>query len=314
MFRFGRYYFDGNPFIGRMTGISAWDTVLTEEQMRVRTSCSAVSLEPGSLLSASTSWTLTAALVTTEEVDENELECGKYSKVVTAHLPIPQLSQQEAQELCSKLGTGVHIAGEILSEQDFREYYDGVMRNDWYRSECGYFDNGRLKTWLPYEINATGSGLSHSLTGTALYGPYYMDFYPGPSGPDPGQCGAAYFGLVPYQRNVQTDRCTAKKCVACALPASHRHTASVILRGLCRYSVIDTTYQVEVWIVSMTYRTPRSTTAPPWASPTVVSSAPPSPSPGAWVSGRSGTCPTPLCWLSARPPSVAWPSAAAPGG
>ena len=245
VFRFGRYFFDGNPFIGRMTGIAAWPKVLTEQELGLRSSCSPVSLVPGSLLSSLTSWSLTASLVTEEPVPEAELACGGSSGLVTAHLPVPSLSWQEAVELCARLGSDVYMAGDFRIEADFAEYYKSLQANPWYHSACGYIDNGRIKTWLPYVINSTGTGLQHSVTGNNLFAPsYYAPWYGGPKTEDLSQCGAAYFGLVSYGSNIHTDSCSASKCTACALHNSHSHTSSVTLRGLCRFSGLDTHYTV----------------------------------------------------------------------
>ena len=29
----------------------------------------------------------------------------------------------------------------------------GLVGNDWYVSACGFSDNNRLKTWMPYVVN-----------------------------------------------------------------------------------------------------------------------------------------------------------------
>jgi len=63
VFRLGRYYFDNNPLVGKLAAVSAWDSILSEEQMRTRTSCSSPVFEQGNLISARTTWTPTASLV-----------------------------------------------------------------------------------------------------------------------------------------------------------------------------------------------------------------------------------------------------------
>ena len=53
-----------------------------------------------------------------------------------------------------------------------------------YVEECGYNDNGRLKTWLPYKKNQDSSALVHDISQDKLFGDqvekYYTNFYRGP--------------------------------------------------------------------------------------------------------------------------------------
>ena len=52
-----------------------------------------------------------------------------------------------------------------------------------YREECGYEDNGRVRTWLPYRSNKS-SVLLHDLTQEELLGDqadkYYVTWYTAP--------------------------------------------------------------------------------------------------------------------------------------
>ena len=56
--------------------------------------------------------------------------------------------------------------------------------NKMYVEECGYYDNGRLKTWLPYKKNEDSSALVHDISQEKLLGDqdekYYLTFYKGP--------------------------------------------------------------------------------------------------------------------------------------
>ena len=83
-----------------------------------------------------------------------------------------------------------------------------------YVEQCGYFDNGRLNTWLPYKRNS--STLVHEISEEPLLGEqedkYYAYWYRGPqyTVPDmydgqykePDQCSYAYFGLVEKYENI----------------------------------------------------------------------------------------------------------------
>ena len=74
---------------------------------------------------------------------------------------------------------------------------------------------------------------------------YYVEWYGGPSNNKKGdQCGATYMGIVSRYQNIQEDGCQKKKCTACEIQNSFDTTSSLTLRGLCKYSFLDTTYQV----------------------------------------------------------------------
>ena len=53
-----------------------------------------------------------------------------------------------------------------------------------YGEQCGYFDNGRLHTWLPYQRNQDSSALVHDISQAKLLGDqadkYYTYWYLGP--------------------------------------------------------------------------------------------------------------------------------------
>ena len=35
-------------------------------------------------------------------------------------------------------------------------FHEGLVDNKWYVSACGFSDNNRLKTWMPYVVNKVG--------------------------------------------------------------------------------------------------------------------------------------------------------------
>ena len=53
-----------------------------------------------------------------------------------------------------------------------------------YVQQCGFYDNGRVKTWLPYRRNQESSALVHDISGEELLGDqldkYYISWYGGP--------------------------------------------------------------------------------------------------------------------------------------
>ena len=64
------------------------------------------------------------------------------------------------------------------------KYWVGLERNKMYTDQCGYYDNGRIRTWLPYKPNDDQTALVHEITGAVLLGEeedkLYVDWYSGP--------------------------------------------------------------------------------------------------------------------------------------
>ena len=76
---------------------------------------------------------------------------------VSAFLPVPELTRADAVDLCRKFGAAAHIAGDFEDRADFDAFYAGLYANQRYLDQCGFYDNGRLLTWLPYTHNADRS-------------------------------------------------------------------------------------------------------------------------------------------------------------
>ena len=101
---------------------------MSERELREKTSCTTkVSIEQGNLVNKTTTWNLTAELVTMTEVPLEDLKCQMKTEKINAFLPIPGLTKEEALDLCHKFGPEAHIAGQFNSKEDFDQYYDGNM-------------------------------------------------------------------------------------------------------------------------------------------------------------------------------------------
>ena len=103
---------------------------MSERELREKTSCSDINTEQGNLINTSTTWNLTAKLVTMVEVPLEEVRCKKKDDQINAFLPVPKLTQEEALDLCHKFGEDVHIAGEFTNREDFDHYYDGELNTE----------------------------------------------------------------------------------------------------------------------------------------------------------------------------------------
>ena len=147
------------------------------------------------------------------------------------------------------MGQNVAIAGNFEDKEDFDKYYTELYRNRKYVDECSYFDNGRIRTWIPYRVSSDPSVMLHDKTRQPLllkipekfYTPF---FFSRRVGRKDYVCGSAYFGRMKKYENLESDLCTMKKCTGCEINHSHENTDKLKLRGLCSYSAFDKTYQV----------------------------------------------------------------------
>ena len=98
---------------------------MSERELREKTSCSEINTEQGNLINSSTTWNITAELVTMVDVSVEDLRCQKKTEKINAFLPVPKLTREEAEDLCHKFGEDVHIAGQFNSKEDFDHFYDG---------------------------------------------------------------------------------------------------------------------------------------------------------------------------------------------
>ena len=249
----GRYGFDKNPVIGYYANVNAWDRTMTSEELKERTQCNKPVVDQGNVINDSTPWTLTGTLVKKIFVSINDTKCSKQNEKVNAFLPIPQLTKEEAKDLCNKFGGNVSIGGKFETLMDFDVYYEGLYANQKYLDQCGFYDNGRLKTWLPYHQSSDETILVHELTKEPLMSnsdeKFYAAWYGGPkSNVINTKCVAAYFGpreSVPKYKNLEESDCMNKKCTACEIQNSFEDTSVLKLNGLCKYSFFDTTYQIQ---------------------------------------------------------------------
>ena len=192
---------------------------------------------------------MTGSLVKKKSFNKEETICITAKNIIYAFLPIPELTKQDALDLCKKFGEDVYIAGNFEKKSDFDVYYEELYANKKYIDNCGFYDNGRIKTWLPYTRNNEASKLIHDVTRKSLMldneDKFYLDWYEGPKkSPHKDHCTSAYFGQVPKYRNVEEDGCEKKKCTACELENSFEKTSTLKLNGLCKYSFFDHIFSI----------------------------------------------------------------------
>ena len=98
---------------------------MSERELREKTSCTEVNTEQGNLINKTTTWNLTAELASMIDVPVEDLRCHKRTERINAFLPIPELTREEAVDLCHKFGDNVNIAGQFNNKADFDDYYEG---------------------------------------------------------------------------------------------------------------------------------------------------------------------------------------------
>ena len=96
-----------------MVGINIWDRSMDEAELRLETSCESNSGEQGNIANEFTNWGLSGSLLQKISVPEEDVLCTPKQSIINAFLPIPELTKQDALDLCSRFGRDVSIAGNI---------------------------------------------------------------------------------------------------------------------------------------------------------------------------------------------------------
>ena len=246
----GRYYFDKTPLIGRIVNINVWNRTMLSEELIQRTQCNETFVDDGSVINRFSNWTLSGLLSKNISVNVNETNGVENRDSKNVFFPISALSRSKAESLCKRIGQHAFIAGNFESRKDFDSYYDDLLKNKRFISMCGFSDNGRLMTWIPYKIDLAKNEFVHDRTKKPLLphqmDKYYVPWYQGPKEEVNGDhfwgtCGAAYFGIIEKYRNLYQDNCESKKCTTCEIPKA---TPIMTLRGICENSFFDKVYQV----------------------------------------------------------------------
>ena len=157
-------------------------------------------MDQGSILNQNSVWNLTGTLVVKTAIPVNETICNKQNDIINAFLPIPELDWENAIDLCHKFGEDVNIAGNFETIEDFNYYYDSLHSTQKFIDQCGFYDNGRIKTWVPYKSQYGSKYLVNvnTMKNLLLGDPerqVYADWYGGPNDDSDNKCGAAYFGI-----------------------------------------------------------------------------------------------------------------------
>ena len=77
------------------------------------------------------------------EIPVIDTMCSRQNRIFNAFLPIPELTKEDAVDICKKFGEDVYVAGNFETKEDFDVYYDGLNANEKFVNKCGFYDNGR---------------------------------------------------------------------------------------------------------------------------------------------------------------------------
>ena len=248
LLKLGRYFFDDSRVFANIAGIQIWNRTLSGTEIEDLSSCDPISNRSHEHLWKN--WTFPKTDFIKEVSFEIEvLQCTKKMKEILVPMPIPPMSKTDAVNICNKFGNGAGMAGEFRDESEFHHFYSTLQNSTRFNDVCGYANGGRLKTWLPYTVRKD-SKIIHDTTGEELDLAYYTSFFPGPNGKgyEEKPCLAGYFGkMLTYKMNIDSDYChDGLRCVVCKISNSLEQTTLVKLRGVCKFSAFDDSFQVKL--------------------------------------------------------------------
>ena len=247
LFIFGRYFFDNTKVFAKYAGFYVWERLLTESELKDLSSCNYISRNIDDRLVVNLKYPA-SKWVERIDFDEQDLLCTQSKQELLIPMPIPPINKIDAVNICKKFGDFGELAGEFKNEDDFKRFYTTTNQNVAYRHVCSQSDAGRLKTWLPYTINDM-SKIVNDISGEELTLNYFAEFFRTPEHSlGLGKtCLSGYFGdMMLYKKNLYAEVCSALQSVVCKVPSSLERTATIRLRGVCRFSVFDDVYQVTV--------------------------------------------------------------------
>ena len=245
LFIFGRYFFDNTQVFAKFAGFYVWKRLLTKSELKDLSSCNYISGNIDDRLVINLTYPA-SNLVARIDFDERDLLCTQSKQELLITMPIPPINKQDAVNICKKFGDFGELAGEFKNEDDFNRFYTATNQNVAYRHVCSQSDAGRLKTWLPYTINAM-SKIVNDISGEELTLDYFAEFFRTPehSLRLGKTCLGGYFGdMMLYKKNLYAETCSGLQCVVCKLPSSLKKTTTIRLRGVCHFTAFDDVYQV----------------------------------------------------------------------
>ena len=242
-FIFGRYFFDNTKVFAKYAGFKVWNRTLSEDEMKDLSSCEYVSENVNDSQNIYFQFPKTSDYVKKASFEEDELLCSKKKQELLIPMPILPVNKLDGVSLCKLFGDDGEMAGEFKSEEDFEVFYTTTRENTAFSDICAAEDAGRLKTWLPYNVNNISLIVSDK-SKQELKLKYFTSWFLGPQSQNK-QCIGAYLGnMLPYKGNIYSDLCSSLLCVVCKVQSSLEKTATIRLRGVCQFSSFDDIYQV----------------------------------------------------------------------
>ncbi|XP_023323855.1 uncharacterized protein LOC111697908 [Eurytemora carolleeae] len=245
--RLGHYYFDNKPTIGMIADVHVWDRTLSDTELKDYSNCIPVKAS-GNIINDSTLWDVTGNLTMKKEFNQSDVECSDQNKRRTVYVTSTFANFEDANEACDKYGMN-SIADNFKSLEAFKRYQEEALKNPAVISEC--WTGGRLLHWLPFSADVQNKSLkpedfSHIHTKDPLTIDPWRSSQPNSKEPN---CVKTYLSLE-YDESWYDFPCENPdlewaSCVACKIPQTLEAQISITLKGLCKTTRFDTTFQVK---------------------------------------------------------------------
>ena len=217
--------------------MNAWNKTLTEDELTSFSSCeqNQDTLRNGNILSRKHKWTFpSGSLIKETDFDLADFFCIEHKKNRVVPIPIKKDKKPAMVDICQKFGSSVTLAGAVRSLEDMKHLLKTTRSSKRFQKACGFADNGRLSTWIPYTVNSSYH-IVHDTTGEVfdLGEEYFAFWWKGPEEMGDQVYLGMYFGkMVGLKSRMCGYEAGWEACVMCLIPSSLESTTVVRLRGL----------------------------------------------------------------------------------
>ena len=244
----GHFWRDSNPLIGDILDFTVWNLTLTDGDMKAFSDCKMITTVSGNFIGSVSDMKLEGNLIQPINVPLETAQCKDHTTNFILFVPSKYYTFQDAINSCHKLRYGT--MGKIFSDlQDFFKFYEDARNNRAIRKHS--WRGGRIQMWMPF-LSRTSERSSedfvHYIGNKTLPREVWMKHEPKRKsatsqtliylGNDPAKT-RGYNGVrtwYPVSWSPASSFCT--------LPNTEYDSVVVMLRGLCKNSVIDMFYQV----------------------------------------------------------------------
>ena len=245
----GQFWIDSNPLIGDLLEFSVWNNTLSEEDMKNYSDCKKFVKVGGNLLGKISDMNLQGSLIEPIRVDEETVQCSEESRNIVLHVPGEFKTFENAMNACNKLRYG-SMGKDFSSVSEFMKFYE-VSRNNKAIARHSWA-GGRIPIFMPYMSRTSGYSADdfvHYISNKTMLKELWMKQEPKTKrgryitllllGKDPSKT-TGFNGVRNFYPEIRDWPASS----FCQLPNTEVESIVVVLRGLCKNSVIDKFYQV----------------------------------------------------------------------